>query len=132
MIYRRVVATTGNPEYVAALADVVARRDAAEAAEVYRQADAAFAERYRSFPAAVAAHYADYLLDHRPDDPRLMELAELDHRVRPNADSQVRLAAACLANGQRQRARELIAEVEASPWRPRRLPQVRRALRTGR
>ena len=75
-IYRRVVATTGNPEYVAALADVVARRDAAEAAPLYRQADAAFAERYRRFPAAVAAHFADYLLDHRPDDPRLMELAE--------------------------------------------------------
>ena len=129
-IYRRVVETTGAPEYLAALAEVVAVRDAAEATRLHDRTREAFQELYQQLPAAVAGHYADYLLEHRPDDPRLLEAAERDHALRPNPDTRLRLAEVLLTRGEIARARELLTEVEASGWNRERTREVRRALST--
>lgn len=120
-IYRRVVASTQHPEYLAALADLIAERDPQAAAALDRQAEERYAERFSRYPEAVAGHFADYLLARDPRDPRALELAELDHRSRPGVDATLRLAKVCLAIGDAARARRLLDQVKASPWRPRNL-----------
>lgn len=55
-LYEKVVERTRNPEYVSALADIVARRDPAAAAALHRRADALFEERFALYPEAARGH----------------------------------------------------------------------------
>ncbi len=127
-LYRRVADETGNPEYVAALANLVAAGDPAEAEALYGRADALFAERYALFPEAALGHYLQVLLSRRPIGPDLLPLAERNVALRPNADSKLLLAQVCATLGDTARARELVEEIEATPWRPAGLRELDRNL----
>jgi tetratricopeptide (TPR) repeat protein len=116
-LYRRVIEKTRNPEYVSALAAIVARRAPAEAEALYRQADDLFRERSARYPEAAMGHYLEHLIERQGAGPELLELAERNHRLRPNAESKLLLARACLRLGQEGRARALLAEIAATPWR---------------
>ncbi|HEX2120259.1 MAG TPA: hypothetical protein VHL59_01330, partial [Thermoanaerobaculia bacterium] len=127
-LYERIVARTRNPEYVSTLAKIVARENRARSEELYRKADALFAARYAQYPEAAIGHYVDHLLDRADAHPRLLELAERNHRLRPNAESSLLLAKACVKLNQPARARQLLAEVSATPWRTPELAELEREL----
>jgi hypothetical protein len=127
-IYRRVSDATGDPQFVAALAELVEEGDPGEAADLRRRADAAFEERFARYPEAAIGHYIEHLAARRPPAPGLLELAEENHRLRPNAEAKLLLARVCLALGQERRARELVREIAASPWRPAGFDELRRRL----
>ena len=116
-LYQRVIERTGNPEYLSALASLVAGSDPAAAAALEARADALFAERFRRFPEAAIGHYVEHLVERTEAPPELLALAERNHELRPNAESKLLLARACARLGQRERARELLAEIAATPWR---------------
>lgn len=127
-MYGRIIVKTRNPEFVGALAKIVARDDREKAAALDREADALFAARYAQYPEAAIGHYIDLLLD-RPDaNPKLLELAERNHQLRPNAESSLLLAKAYVKLHQPARARQLVAEVSATPWRTPELTELRKQL----
>ncbi len=119
--YRDLVERTNNPEFTGALAAIVGRRDPAAAADLYERAEEQFAERYRLYPEAALGHYLQLLLA-RPDSgggsgPDLREMAERNHRLRPNGEAKTLLARAYLKLGEPDRARTVVDEILASPWR---------------
>jgi tetratricopeptide (TPR) repeat protein len=127
-IYERVIEKTRNPEYLSALGSLVERDDPGAAEELYRRADALFEERFARYPEAAAGHYVEHLLQRRQAGPRLLELAEMNHRLRPNAEAKLLLAKACLKLGREARARALLAEVAATPWRSQDLAELKSRL----
>jgi tetratricopeptide (TPR) repeat protein len=127
-IYERVIEKTRNPEYVSALGSLLASSDPAAAEELYHRADALFEERFARYPEAAAGHYVEHLLQRKQAGPKLLELAEMNQRLRPNAESKLLLAKACLKLGREARARALLAEVMATPWRSQDLVELKSRL----
>lgn len=127
-LYRRVVGATGKPEFVAALARIVARRDPAAARALQRRADELFEEGLARYPEATLGHYLEHLIGREPPAPRLLELAERNHRLRPNAESKLLLAEVHLRLGQAEQARALLDEIAASEWRSPELERLRARL----
>lgn len=115
-VYQRVVASTGHPEFLGALARLLAEREDPRAAGLAAAAEAGFAKQRARYPEAAVGHYLEYLLDHQAPSAELVPLAEENHRLRPNGDAKLLLARACLRSAQRERAVALLAEVRASGW----------------
>jgi tetratricopeptide (TPR) repeat protein len=128
-LYRGIVGRTRNPEFVNALAAIVDRQDHAAAAALYAQAEGLFEEQSRLYPEAAIGHFLKYLIGRREADPRLLEMAERNVRLRPNAESKLLLARAWLKLGQPARARALVGEVLETPWRTPELTLLARQVR---
>jgi tetratricopeptide (TPR) repeat protein len=116
-LYRKVIARTRNPEFVGALAIIVDRKDHASAEALYREADRLFRDQYNLYPEAAIGHFIRYLLAKRDARPELLEMAEKNYRLRPNADSELLLARAYFKLHDVAKARALVAEILATPWR---------------
>jgi tetratricopeptide (TPR) repeat protein len=115
-IYDDVIARTQNPELMDAAADLHADKgDEAKAAEWRKKARAGHDARLKQFPEAASGHALDHYLQHDPK--RALELAEQNHRTRPNGDAATKLAQAYLAVGRIPDARRLVEETLATPWR---------------
>lgn len=127
-IYERIIERTRNPEYVSALASLVARRDSGAGAALYREADELFEERFARYPEAAMGHYIEHLIGRKQGSPALLGLAERNHELRPNAESKLLLAKACMKLRQEARARALLAEVATTPWRSPDLAELRQQL----
>lgn len=117
-MYQRVIERTHNPEFVSALAAIVARSDPARARTLYAQADASYEEQLRLYPEAAAGHLLRHWLA-RPESPltRVLALARLNVAARPNAEAKLLLAKSCWKADQPEEARRLVAEVMRTPWR---------------
>ena len=75
-LYRGVIETTGHPEFMDALADLLGRDGRDEEAKTWvARARAEHERRLALLPSAVGAHALDHLLRYAPDDPRTIELA---------------------------------------------------------
>jgi tetratricopeptide (TPR) repeat protein len=116
-LYRGIIERTRNPEFVTALADILLASDPGAAAALYREADALYGEQYALYPEAVAGHLIEYLLEKQDIDPRLLEYAEWNHRLRPNAEAKLLLARTYLKLGEVATARSLMGEILKTPWR---------------
>ncbi len=126
-LYRRVIARTRNPEFVGALALIVERSDRAAGEALHREAGRLFQEQRALYPEAAAGHFIKYLLDTRGAVvPGLLEMAEENHLLRPNGDAKLLLARACLRVHDPARAKAVVDEILASPWRT---PEVARLAR---
>ena len=115
--YRDLAGRTRNPEIVGALARLVAREDPVAAAALEAEVWELFEERRALYPEAALGHFVEHLLARGAPGPDLILLAEENHRVRPNPGAKLLLAQAYLETGKAARARTLVDEVLATPWR---------------
>ncbi|HKO58693.1 MAG TPA: tetratricopeptide repeat protein [Thermoanaerobaculia bacterium] len=125
-LYRRIISKTRNPEYVAALANIIRRTDRDAAARLDAEADALYAEQVRLYPEAAGGHVIRHLLA-RGDAP--VALAEENVRLRPNGEAKLLLAKAYWNASRAEDARRLIDEVRRTPYRTPELEAFARVTR---
>ena len=125
-VYERIIGVTRNPEYVSALARIVARRDRAAADVLYAEADRLHEERLAVYPEAATGHLLRDALAR--DDARsdLLQLAMRNYELRPNGESKLLLARAYMKRNERETAGRLLDEIAATEWRTRELEELRR------
>jgi tetratricopeptide (TPR) repeat protein len=115
-IYERVLAQTGNPEFMDALAGVHERMGDREGAERYSAAaDAAFDRQFELLPEALAGHAFEHYLE-RAAPERVVEIAERNYAVRPNPEANLQLAQAYLRAGRLADARRSIDSARRTPF----------------
>ncbi len=116
-IYERVVARTGNPELIDALAVILKEKGETERArELTLRAREGWESRLEMFPEAAYGHAIGHWLEVEEDFPRAVELAEANAEARPNGESKTILAEAYLAAERTDDAKRVIDEVLESPW----------------
>ncbi|MDP3856506.1 MAG: hypothetical protein Q8Q73_01955 [Stagnimonas sp.] len=114
--YEAVIAETGNPEYMDAMAKLAeheGRHD--EARQWIAKARAGYDQRLAQLPEASYGHGLDHFLQFGPPDLAL-RLARANHAQRPNGEAQIKLADALLHNGQAAEAVQLMRRALASEW----------------
>jgi tetratricopeptide (TPR) repeat protein len=116
-MYRDIIARTGNPEFMDALAGILREEGADDEASVLvAGARAAYEERLRRFPEATVGHALEHYLEFGEAD-RALELAEGNHALRPNAEAKVALTRAYLGAGRLEDATRTIEAALDSPIR---------------
>ncbi|HEY3486662.1 MAG TPA: hypothetical protein VGL10_01220 [Gammaproteobacteria bacterium] len=123
-LYKKIIAKTGNPEFITALANITEANDPAAAAALYRQADTLYAAQLELYPEAAMGHLIEHLLQKKDIDPRLLQYAEENHQLRPNAEAKLLLAQTHLKLGNASAAQELVREVLQTPWRTPQLAEL--------
>ncbi|MCB9565811.1 MAG: hypothetical protein H6710_01060 [Myxococcales bacterium] len=116
-LYRDLVERTRNPEFMDALAELVAADDPAEAAALHARARAAYDALLLRYPEAAAGHALEHLLARGDAPARALEVATANYAIRPNGAAATLLAEALLAAGEPARAAATIEAALASPWR---------------
>lgn len=116
-LYESLVERTQNPEFMDALAELLAEGgDKARAEQLHQRARAAYEGLLVRFPEAAAGHAIDHFLERGDQPARALELAQKNHAIRPNPDAKVLLARAYLAAGDAAQAEATIREALAGPW----------------
>lgn len=115
-LYTQIIAATGKGEFYDAKAALLAEagQDEAAAALVDR-AEADFQAKLQQFPEASYGHALGHYLDYGPA-AQALQLAELNHELRPNPSAKIELAQARLAVGDLPGAEAIVDEALASPW----------------
>lgn len=114
--YEKVVAETGNPELIGALAEAYEAAGRAEEAEQTRaRAQKAFDEQVARHGSLVSGHAIEFYIEYG-DPKRALELATANAEMRPNGESKLLLADALEKNGDAAGAEKLRAEVKKSGW----------------
>ncbi len=115
--YRDIVRRTGHPEFMDALADLLASQGRTEEARrLTDQAWVAWQKRIALFPEASYGHAIDHCIGKR-DWPCAVRLATRNHAARPYGDAKIALAKALLGSGKIKEAETLIEAVRRTPWR---------------
>jgi tetratricopeptide (TPR) repeat protein len=128
-IYKEVLKKTDLPEYPAALAALLKDRDPKESQRLDLIAKKGFEKRYQLLPEAASGHWLDYLLtEENGEDSKLLALAQANLKLRPNAEAKIMLAKVYLKMNNENAARNLVCEVEKSPWRSPKYLQLRSSL----
>lgn len=136
-LYRRVVAGKRAPEFLAALAALLAATDPAAARAFEAEALAAFERQSALYPEAALGHYLEHRLERplaagaagRAEAEALLAMAERNLALRPNGESRLWLARAYAKLGRREEARAALAAIAATPWRLPELDRLRLDLR---
>ncbi len=117
-LYEAIVARTGNPEFIDALAGIHHEAgNQAKADELIAKARAIYEKQLKQFPEAAAGHALEHFLEFGEDAKRTVALAEANHKTRPNAQAKILLAQAYLAAKRPQDALKVIEQALASRWR---------------
>lgn len=117
-IYLRVVASTGNPEFMDALADMAIEDGDEAAAQAWtQQARDAYEAQLIRFPEAASGHVLEHFLEFGGRPERALDIARQNHANRPNGEAKTLLAQAALAAGQLDEAREAIDGALSTAWR---------------
>ncbi len=115
-IYEDVVARTGSPELMAALAEVLDGLGEAQAAAEWRRRAGDGWERWLvALPEAAYGHALEFFMEHGPP-ARAVELAERNRAVRPSGESEALLAAAYLRAGRQAEAKRAVEAALATPY----------------
>ncbi len=115
-IYLDIIREHENPDVMIALADLREfRGDNASADAIRARASKLFEQRLQAFPEAYYDHALDLALSNG-DNKRALQLAQANFDARPFGDAQMALARAHSANGDPERALELLMEVKRSGW----------------
>jgi Tfp pilus assembly protein PilF len=116
--YADIIRRTGSPEFMDAVASIhLAAGRPAEARPWIDRARQIYEAQLDRFPEAAYGHALAHFLDFGSDPARVVELAESNHRTRPNAEAKISLARAYLKAGRQGDARQAIAGALATPWR---------------
>ncbi len=122
-LYSEVIASTGNPEFMDAVADILDERGDPSAGQWVVQARSGHDARLSAFPEAAAGHALDHYLAHASPEQALA-LARANLAARPNTEARIGLAEALLSAGLLDEAAELLAVAEVSPWVAPDLPDL--------
>ncbi len=112
--YRRLIETTGDPEFMDALARLVPDRE--EAARLSARSEAIYRHRLAILPEASYGHALEHYLRMAPDPARAVEIAEKNRDLRPNGEAWTRLAQAYLRAGRIKDACAAIERAVTSKW----------------
>ena len=116
-IYESVIARTGSPEFMDALASIKGGEGLRDDAIALRQrARAIYDARLRQFPEAAAGHALDHFLQERSDPATALALAQRNFATRPYGDAAIALARAWMQNGEPGRAATLLESQIARGW----------------
>lgn len=116
-LYEDIIRRTDNPEFMDAAAEIhraAGRED--EARALLARARTAYEAQLARYPEAAYGHALAHFLDFGEDPARAVELAEANHRTRPNAEAKISLARAYLKAGRTADARATIEAALATPW----------------
>jgi tetratricopeptide (TPR) repeat protein len=114
-MYTVLVQRTNDPEFVDALADLVADSAPDEAKQLRANADALYAERLAKLPEASYGHALEHFLHHGAP-ARAVEIAEKNRDLRGDGEARTRLAQAYFLAGRVVDARREMKAVLASRW----------------
>jgi tetratricopeptide (TPR) repeat protein len=116
-IYERVVASSRDPEFVHALAEIHARHGKAEQARAEEEkARARYDELLAKYPEAMYWHASEFFME-IGDRGRALDLLHKNLTLRPNSTSYVALARAEYKNGDLVKAKAAIDAALAMPLR---------------
>lgn len=114
--YQTVIAETGNPEFMDAMAKLAVQEGRAEeSVQWIARARAAYDQRLAQLPEATYGHGLDHFLQFGPPELAL-QLARANHRQRPGGEAQIKLVEALLLNDQPQEAVARVRQALASGW----------------
>ena len=116
-MYREIIERTNNPEFMDALASILAetgRED--ESKQWIDKATKRYEEQLELYPEAAYGHALGHFLDFGPPE-RALEMAKKNFELRPNVEAQILLAQAQLANEKVAEAKKTIDAALASPWK---------------
>lgn len=117
-IYKRVIAETGLPQFMDALAGVYSENgDAKQAEELTAQARKIWLEKLNEYPEALSGHALEHFLSSVSDKKLALELAEKNHKNRPWGESKLMLAEAYLNTNSPEQAAALVQEILATRYR---------------
>jgi tetratricopeptide (TPR) repeat protein len=114
--YRALVAKTGDPEFMDALARLVADREPEQAQQLVERSNALYEERLQRLPEASYGHALEHYLRMVADPSRAVAIAEKNRDLRPNGEARTRLAQAYLRAGRVREASAEMRKVLASDW----------------
>lgn len=114
-IYTDVIAETGNPEFMDAIAAIANSKE--EAAEWIAKARTGYEAQLAQFPEANYSHTLEHYLDVGDVPEKALELAQLNYELRPYGEAEVLLARAYLQAGYVDKAKEVIENTLESRWR---------------
>ncbi len=114
--YRSLVARTSDPEFMDALARLVAHDAPDEAGELRRKSHALYMRRLAQFPEASYGHALEHALHEVADPGFAVDLAEKNRALRPNGEALTRLAQAYHRAGRYEDAARVMRSVLASAW----------------
>ena len=116
-LYEDIVARTGNPEFMDALAAIEREAGRADAAKkLTQQARAIYEKRLAAFPEAAAGHALDHFLQDAADAKMALTLAQQNFATRSYGESAIALAKAWMLNGKADRAVPLIEAQLTKGW----------------
>jgi len=114
--YQAVIAETGNPEFMDAMAKLAAAEGKAEESRQWiARARAAYDQRLAQLPEATYGHGLDHFLQFGPPEMAL-QLARANHRQRPGGEAQIKLAEALLMNARTAEALAVVRRALDSGW----------------
>lgn len=115
-LYEAVIEQTDNPEFMAALGELLLDTggDAARARALFERADKRNRELIERFPEAFSGHGADFYLGPGNDPALALDLLARNHSLRPTPHAKQALAEALLANDKLDDAHARITEALAT------------------
>lgn len=115
-MYRDIIKRTNNPEFMDALASILAETGREEESKQWvDKATTRFEEQLELYPEASYGHALGHFLDFGPPE-RALELAEKNHKLRPNVEAKILLAQAQLGMEKVAEAKKVIDEALDTPW----------------
>ena len=122
--YRRVIAQTGNPEFIAALADLERRAgNDEEAARLSREAEAQYTALMQRYPDAFGQHAAEFLIQIGQAE-RADALAQANLKLRHDVGSWILMAQTAQAVGDMGRACTARTQAVQTALRPPELAEL--------
>ncbi|TXS89884.1 hypothetical protein FV139_19350 [Parahaliea maris] len=124
-LYDKVIADTGNPQFIAARAEIDRSRGReSEAQQALEQARVMLNERLQQHPAAFTGHAVDFFLTYGPPSQAL-NLARADYQQRPYGNAATHLATALRQAGAPEEALQVLLPQLEAGWAT---PQAREEL----
>lgn len=128
-LYLDIIERTNNPEFMDAMAGILAEEGKAEESKAYvARARARYEELLAMYPEAAYGHALDHYLEFGDDAAFVVDLAEKNHNLRPNAEAKILLTQAYLKAERPRDAKVVIDEALATPWRTAELHEVAAAV----
>ena len=114
-IYVDVLAETGSPEFMDAMAGIASTQE--ETNQWLSKARTVYESQLVQFPEASYGHALGHYLDVGDMPEKALELAKANYDLRPYGESEVLLARAYLQAGQYDNAKTMIDQTLSSTWR---------------
>lgn len=116
-IYRRVIESTGAPEYMDALAVMLyAEGDVRQASELFHRATTIFDDRLVRYPEAAAGHALEHYLQDGQAPDRALRLAERNFLTRSYGEAAIGLARAWLRKNEPRKALPILEHQTRTGW----------------